>query len=447
MFAVTVSQNPYLSPGSNEVHAVITVEAKPDPIASVPKPTPDKPSTLVFGILLDCSGSMGEDDDLRMEQARRAVLDVVRLLQPHNYFFIVAGRNNAQTIVQVCAATPENKERAERLVSLLKAGDGTCMSAWLVEAKFQFDYYRLKFRDASQPICQLLLLTDGKNDEHDHLNEAVRECLGNFQVHARGVGTDWQVAELRQMATQLLGTVEIIPEAQLMTDSFREILTSAQSQVLSQVRIRLWVPQGSSIVFLKQVSPDIMNLAALSQQIPDKPNTIDFETGSWAESETRDYHLLVRVRSGEIGQKMLAARVTLLGNRGQFEKLGEAQIIASWTQEAFQTGLIDPTVAYYTGQGQLAMAIQEGLAARSRGDDAEATRKLGLAYKLAEGTEGTTRLLRKVVEVVDEDKGTVRLRRVIDEADAMALDTRSTRTRRIHSQVQTNPSESTGATP
>jgi hypothetical protein len=42
--------------------------------------------------------------------------------------------------------------------------------------------------------------------------------------------------------------------------------------------------------------------------------------------------------------------------------------------------------------------------------------------------EDTARLLARVVDVVDAATGTVRLKKKVDDADEMALDTRSTRT-------------------
>jgi len=47
------------------------------------------------------------------------------------------------------------------------------------------------------------------------------------------------------------------------------------------------------------------------------------------------------------------------------------------------------------------------------------------------GNEASVRLLQKVVDVDDPKTGTVRLRKQVDDADAMALDVRSTRTVRV----------------
>ena len=94
---------------------------------------------------------------------------------------------------------------------------------------------------------------------------------------------------------------------------------------------------------------------------------------------------------------------------------------------------INPEVAHYTGQTELAQMIQEGLAAKASGDDATATTKLGRAVQLAAetGNDEATSKLRKVVEIEDEREGTVRLRSAVNKADEMALDTASTKTTRI----------------
>jgi hypothetical protein len=44
------------------------------------------------------------------------------------------------------------------------------------------------------------------------------------------------------------------------------------------------------------------------------------------------------------------------------------------------------------------------------------------------GNEDTARLLAEVVDVVDAATGTVRLKKRVEDADEMALDTRSTKT-------------------
>ena len=115
--------------------------------------------------------------------------------------------------------------------------------------------------------------------------------------------------------------------------------------------------------------------------------------------------------------------------------VAQSLVKAKWSDDEGLTTRINPEVAHYTGQTELADAIQEGLAAKAAGDEATATTRLGRAVQLAEATgnaEATTRL-RKVVDIDDPETGTVRLRRDVERADEMALDTASTKTTRIRS--------------
>ena len=113
--------------------------------------------------------------------------------------------------------------------------------------------------------------------------------------------------------------------------------------------------------------------------------------------------------------------------------LTQGLVKARWSNDPSLTARISPEVAHYTGQTELASAIQEGLAAKAAGDDRTATTKLGRAIQLAQqtGNDEATSKLRKVVEVEDAATGTVRLKRGVDKADEMALDTASTKTTRI----------------
>lgn len=127
---------------------------------------------------------------------------------------------------------------------------------------------------------------------------------------------------------------------------------------------------------------------------------------------------------------MLAARISLVA-AGQV--LGQGLVRAIWTDDEALSTRINPQVAHYTGQAELAIAIQDGLEARKQGDAETATAKLGRAVALAHksGNEDTARLLAKVVDVVDAEAGTVRLKNKVEDVDEMALDTRSTKTVRV----------------
>jgi hypothetical protein len=181
------------------------------------------------------------------------------------------------------------------------------------------------------------------------------------------------------------------------------------------------------VLFVRQVAPTIEDLTNRGTQA--SPLVRDFPTGAWSD-ESRDYHVAVRVAAKPLGSEQLAARVQLMVND---EVMAQGLVRATWSDDATLTTRINPAVAHYTGQAELAEAIQDGLAAKAAGDDATATLKLGRAAKLAAetGDEEATNKLKRVVDIEDVDTGTVRLKRDASKLDEMALDTSSTKTTRV----------------
>jgi hypothetical protein len=232
------------------------------------------------------------------------------------------------------------------------------------------------------------------------------------------------VDELRRIASVLLGTVDIIAEPDEMASDFRAMIERAMGKATRSVSLRLWTPQGTHVDFVRQVAPSIEELTDRATQV--NPLTADYPTGSWGE-ESRDYHVCIKVQPRNVGDEMLAGRVTLVEGD---TTLGQGLIKAIWTDDQRLSTQINREVAHYTGQAELALCIHEGLEARKAGDEATATFKLGQAVRLASesGHDGTLRLLEAVVEVEDPATGTVRLRADVANADEMALDTRSTKT-------------------
>jgi uncharacterized protein YegL len=415
-FKAEVFQNQYLPQGTKEVHAIMTVTAEGGEGV-----TNTSMGSKMFGIVCDISGSMGGE---KIHSAKAAMVKIVSLLPEDTSFFIVTGSGKAQLLFPVSKATPVNKQQAITAIKTISANGGTVISRWLFEALKEFE----KMPNA---LRQALLLTDGQNDGSDEkqLDEVLQACEGVFQCDCRGVGTDWQVKQLQTISGKLLGTTDIIPNAAMIETDFRAILEKAMSKNVSDVALRLWTPQSAQVLYCKQVSPDIVDLTNRAKVV--KTQVYDYPTGAWGKNESRDYHFCIQVQPGNIGDEMLAGRASLIYTVSGVEtKVAEARILAIWTDDDAKSTKIDRTVAHYTGQAELAQSIQEGLEARDRGYVEVATAKLGKAVQLAHesGNEATAILLRKVVEIEDAATGTVRLKRDVAKEDAMALETRSTKT-------------------
>ncbi len=360
----------------------------------------------------------------KIVQARAATQAALDVVQDGVAFAVIAGTEVARPVFPpdgtLAIASYQTRELAKQVVANLRPGGGTAMGSWLRLAK--------QMLTASQAQLQhAILLTDGKNEHEapEQLSAAIAACEGVFSCDCRGVGTDWQVAELRRISTALLGTVDIVPDPAALTADFESMMQAAMGKAVANVALRVWSPQHAEIKFVKQVAPTVDDLTARRTQAGAQAG--DYPTGAWAGGESRDYHVCVEVSSAAVGQEMLAARVSLIVDS---QVQGQGLVRAVWTDDEALSTRINSNVAHYTGQAELAQVIQDGLEARKQGDEEVATAKLGRAVALAQesGNDDTARLLAKVVDVVDAATGTVRLKKKVDDADEMALDTRSTKT-------------------
>ena len=102
----------------------------------------------------------------------------------------------------------------------------------------------------------------------------------------------------------------------------------------------------------------------------------------------------------------------------------------AWTEDVHLSARIDSAVAHYFGQGEMARFIRDGIEAIERNDDNTATVRLNQALKLASesGNEEATVRIKRVIDVVNANEGTVRLRGEVKKVAVMDLDIGSTRT-------------------
>jgi hypothetical protein len=419
-FTLKVDQNKYLPEGGRDVHAIVTVESGGAPVGVAPS------ASAAEVIIIDTSGSM-DYPNTKMSSAIKAAQTAVDTLRDGVRFAVVSGSARARMIFprgeHLVTADSTTRQEAKSALAQVRAAGGTAIGAWLELAGRLF---------ATHPdgIRHAILLTDGKNQHEspEHLDATLAACTGKFVCDCRGVGTDWEVAELRKVASTMLGSVDIVAQPSDLVADFRAMTEAAMGKAVADVLLRVWIPQAARLRFVKQVMPSVEDLTSMRRDAG--PRAGDYPIGAWGQ-ESRDYHICVEVPPGPVGQELRAAWVKLVlpGPDGE-QVLATGNVLAEWTDDAARSTRINPRVAHYTGQAELADAIQEGLRARKDGDLDTATARLGRAVALAHesGNDAIASLLDKVVDVEDRATGTVRLRKNVDKVDEMSLDTRSSKT-------------------
>lgn len=420
-FKLEAFQNRHLAPGQARVDAIISVTADPSLKSS---------GELVIGFIVDKSGSMAHG---RMEAVQGAVAKAIGALADGTWFFVVAFDGNAYVILRETRANAESKRWAAGQIAHLQASGGTAMSTGLRAARGIFE-------KAPNAIRRAIFLTDGKNEGEKRkvVADELARCEGVFECDCWGVGTDWQVGEVQTISQALLGKASLIPSPEGVEAAFREAIARAGAKALKDVRLRLWTPQGATIAFVKQVNPTIEELTGKAREI--SAQVREYMTGSWAGGEARDFHVVIDVKAGKVGDEMLACRPSVVyqqssgGSWAEIEdKAPEARIFGTWTADETRSSRLDHHVAHYTGQDELAVAIQEGLDLREKGLEAQATQRLGRAVKLAAASNNAdmTQRLAKVVDVIDAGAGTVRLKKDVKKAATMELQLESRTTKRV----------------
>ncbi|WP_327086326.1 VWA domain-containing protein [Nonomuraea sp. NBC_01738] len=417
-FTLHIDQNKYLPSDGREVHAVLTVQSSGAVEAAGP------PAEAAEIIIVDVSGSMTGG---KIREARQAAAAAVQALRDGVHFAVIAGSERAAVVYprgdRLVPASAATRSEAQKAVSRLSAGGGTEIGKWLELAA------KLFAGAHPQAIKHAILMTDGQNNQSPEVfARALKSCEGRFVCDSLGVGDDWVPAELRKVAEALLGTFDFVRNQGDLAAFFRDLTQTSMSKTVAELALRVWVPQTATLKFVKQVSPTLLDLTG--KRADYNPLTGDYPTGSWG-AEEREYHLCVELQQpGQVGQEIRAGWVKLVRPE-TMEVFASGNVLAQWTDDLAASTQLNKKVAHYTGQAELHELIQEGLSARTAGDVDTATARLAQARQIAvdSGRGDTARLLDKVVEV--DASGTARLRRHVDKADEIELDTGSVRTSKL----------------
>ena len=417
-FTIECFQNEFLPAGGDLMHAIVTVGATGGG-SDAPAPADPGADGRAELIIIDTSGSM---TGKKLQEAKAATAAAIDNIPDGVRFGVIRGNHEAEVVFPgrppLPIASAQSRKEAKRTVAKLQAGGGTAIGAWIHLAGHVF---------ASEGgIKHAILLTDGKNESEspEVFAQVVDQVRGKFQCDCRGVGSNWEVGELRTLAEALAGTYDIVADPSELTADFATMLSDSMSRQVAEVGLTVWTPQGAETVFFKQMDPMMLDLTTTRVEVA--AQTGRYATGSWGD-ETRDYHLCVRIPPGTVGDEVLVARVSVtVGD----EVTAKALVRAVWTEDVVMSTRINRRVAEALGETELADLIQEGVDSHRVGDVSRATDRFGRAVQLATeaGNAEAVERLSALVEIDDATTGRVRPKAKVEEIDVMIAETRSTRT-------------------
>ena len=207
-FSADVYQNEFLPDGGTDVHAIVTVTCSGAGEAG--RPGRGDAAEIV---IVDTSGSMSGDEHRGGAGRRIGRPGPGRSTGCGSRSSPAATRRSWPTrrtgARPWCRWTRRPAPRPRPPSAGFRADGGTAMGTWLALAT------RLFAAVPSATQRHAILLTDGYNQHEtpEQLSAAIEAARGQFQCDCRGVGSAWQVAEVRRIATALLGSVDLIAAA------------------------------------------------------------------------------------------------------------------------------------------------------------------------------------------------------------------------------------------
>lgn len=406
-FALTVSQESYLSTSGSTMDAILTISGRDLGTGSAIAPE------AAQVILVDCSGSMSVPPT-KIAAARRATATAIDTLRDGAYFAIVEGTEKAElkypSVPHMAKADAQTKAEAKAIAARLAAGGGTAMGTWLSLARELLDEHPTAVRHA-------VLLTDGQNREGaQQLDRVLGECAGRFVCDARGIGTDWEPRELRRIVEVLRGRADAVRVGSELAADFRQITETVMAKVVPDVRIRIRLMPGTGLLFLKQVFPTELDLTEHRTTLDER--TAEFSTGSWGGQDSRDYQLCLTVDhegrpKEEDIQVAVVELMAVVADTTDAQRCGApAPIVVHWTEDLTRSSRVDPQVVHYAGQAEINRAITAGCDAFDDGRLDEATQEWRRAVTLAaeSGNAEILKRMRRLVDISDAADGTVTIK-------------------------------------
>jgi Ca-activated chloride channel family protein len=421
-FALEVDAPPDLAFDETRADALITVTAR----AAAEAAAPETPAAEI--LIMDRSLSMVGHG--KLDEAKRAMCAAIDTLRDGTLLGIVAGHHKAEVIFPatggLARVDAEAREAARLQVEGQLAAGGTAIGQWLACAD------RL-FASVTAPgtVRHAVLYTDGK-DEHEtpeELGTVLEACTDRFVCDARGLGEDWDYAELLRITEALHGSAEAIVTVSDLTQDFTGLMRQAQRIVVPRVYLGLRLNDRFRLEFVRQTHPVEAELTARQHH----DTEIHVPLGSWPPEAARQYQVSLRFDPDTltVDETLRAARITLHAEQPDGTRRPCSGTEAMAVRRRPTPGYGIPRSANLTrveNERELGMAMRACADARQQGDLERADRELRIALALAEDLGDTTRLrLLRDVSTTGPD-GRVRLRRDASRGQMQRLGLESTRT-------------------
>jgi hypothetical protein len=375
-FTLTIDAPCDLAVNDNRVRALITIEVHRGDAAVAAGRTAEI-------LIMDRSRSMMGQN--KIHEARRAACAAIDVLSDGVLLGIIAGNSKAESVFPaargLAAVNAETKAAAKRQVMSLRPEGGTEIGRWLAAAGELFATV-----PAAGVIRHAVLYSDGKNEHQtrEELDATLSTCTDRFVCDVRGLGTDWDYAELLHIAEALHGDAVAVLRSADLADDFTRLMARARRLVVPRAYLRLRPDGRFRIDSIAQTHPVQADLT--DQQRSADGTAIDVPLGAW-EQETRRYELSLRFDPNALpmAEDVRATAVELLAETadGARERHAHAPLVVRrHDMPGFET-VIPEGLTQVEKEREVTFAIKACANAGLNGRTAEADAELDKAIRLA----------------------------------------------------------------
>jgi hypothetical protein len=383
-FSFKVYYNPNISPTANSFWGVVSITAN--------EATQQAQDTAI-SLICDVSGSMQGNKFNSMIDTVEDLLENA----PDGIMLNVIVFDNSGTEVLPMTLLQPGMNRGSLIDSWRKAMKrvhvfgGTSMSTGIREA------IAAQQNIPGSVSRYGIFLSDGNNTEPEgQLAVAVKEAA-DMQMHlcAYGYGSDWNPEQLTLMAQITQGWMpKAVPNPSDLRQEFGALVARMSKTVASDVVLQLWTPAGAKILSLSQAYPDWVRNEAAPM---DDGHTWVVPVPPMSTKDHRDF--IVHIELANVGARVVACKPAVVYAAGsqRVEEKGDQStwMILQQTNDSALHNQVNPVVAGYLGQGQLAASTRAMTEALAAGDQASAERHRTEALEIAQtvGNRAMTEVL------------------------------------------------------
>jgi len=375
-FAFKSYYNPNISPTTNSFWGAVSITASeaPEQIAQ----------DTVISLICDVSGSM---QGTKFNSMIETVEDLLMNMPDNLAVNVVVFDNNAHEVLPLTRIAPTTArdglvQTFRKSIKRFSIFGGTSMSTGIRQALSAQALARGNIARYG------IFLTDGQNTEPEaQLAAAVKEAA-NLQMHlcAYGYGNDWDPKQLTKMAEITQGwQPKAVPNPADLRQEFTALVARMAKTVATDVALQLWTPAGAKILSLSQAYPQWVKGEAAATG---DGHTWIVPVPPMSAKDHRDF--VVHIELASVGARVVACKpsVVYVSNGQRIEEKGDQStwVILQQTTDTSLINQVNPVVAGYLGQGQLAASTRAMTEAIDSGDKRGAERHRTEALEIAQAT-------------------------------------------------------------